>query len=564
MKNLPLNPIDVSGLEVYANPFNVRRDLHIFVDYIRRRNVKRSRRQNDLPKADKNRLAKLLSDPDAAKTLKEYGEAPWIDAVDYLALQMGFIKYDTEGIYAGYTSYAPSYPDNYIEFQAQNYEKFLALSLAEQEHWILERLVNEGSNEFYSDSIVGQLDGFSTRGSATGVMPTLDFPEIRWFLLDILNHCQGGVWYSVASLVQYLKANHPYFLIPKNPKSQGSRWRKPEPVSRYGNFYESKKSRWDREIEIPDDAPDGFERVEGRYVERFLEGIPLLLQYVDVAYSKPKKKLYPLLNVLRAFRVSAHFLRLMSGQTAPPKVTILPNFEIHVEAAFYPVNTLRQLESLADLTADDQVAILKLNRKKVTARAAEDDTLDIPALLQALSGRELPKNVRREVEEWAGRSNAFTLYSGFGLFEGNAALPAGQEVEKIAPRLKIIRSPATVFAQLEKAEQVPLLIPHPADKLKAMPKGVRSRFRSQSAIAAAKPKKKKARLLLQRETAITLRFPSAKSLEAYRRAMIEARCPITVNQDNLSLTYSKRHQSLASQALKTMRQTYQIKIEDVV
>ena len=47
-----------------------------------------------------------------------------------------------------------------------------------------------------------------------------------------------------------------------------------------------------------------FERVEGRFVERFLEGIPLALGYVDVAYSDEKDTVFPSINKLQAFRVT--------------------------------------------------------------------------------------------------------------------------------------------------------------------------------------------------------------------------------------------------------------------
>jgi hypothetical protein len=62
---------------------------------------------------------------------------------------------------------------------------------------------------------------------------------------------------------------------------------------RYGNFHESKEA-WGHEIDIRERDPDSFERVEGRYVERFLEGIPLVLRYVDVAYArKPPGQFIP-------------------------------------------------------------------------------------------------------------------------------------------------------------------------------------------------------------------------------------------------------------------------------
>ena len=76
----------------------------------------------------------------------------------------------------------------------------------------------------------------------------------------------------MASLVEYLKKNHRYFLIPKKPQFKNDYVRK---NGRYQNFRESERP-WGKEIEINESAPDAFDRVEGRYVERFLEGIPNL------------------------------------------------------------------------------------------------------------------------------------------------------------------------------------------------------------------------------------------------------------------------------------------------
>ncbi|MEW5961430.1 MAG: hypothetical protein AB1801_27240, partial [Chloroflexota bacterium] len=274
MSDIELTPIEVENLNVFVNPCDVRKDLHTYLDYIRSREVKRSHRSNDLPKSDLQRLAKLMTDPEAVDGLKESGEAPWVEYIDELALQLGFVSYDTKGVYAGYTSAEPSFPDNYIEFRAGPYEEFLALSLAEQEHWLLEHLMNDkaaSASEFFSRSPLGWLDRFPSWGSATGIIPALDFPEARWFLLDLLNRCQGGMWYSTASLVQYLKTEHPYFLIPRQLPLPKNKWERP--ATRYGNFHESEYSAWGHEIDISESDPDAFERVEGRYVERFLENI---------------------------------------------------------------------------------------------------------------------------------------------------------------------------------------------------------------------------------------------------------------------------------------------------
>jgi len=190
------------------------------------------------------------------------------------------------------------------------------------------------------------LDFFYQWGSATGLMPTLKFPEVRQFLLNLLKDCAPGQWYSTESLIAYLKANHPHFLIPHNvPKTD--KWGKT--ITRYGNFYEGKDSWVHNEKPIPDNAPDGFERVEGRYVERFLEGIPLTMRFVDVAYNPaPYKGLLPTRGMLKAFRVSERFLNLMNGQESQPRLTVQPNFDVIVESDFYPTKIIQQIAALGE------------------------------------------------------------------------------------------------------------------------------------------------------------------------------------------------------------------------
>ncbi|MGO9468015.1 MAG: hypothetical protein ACLQVF_28105 [Isosphaeraceae bacterium] len=216
-----LESIDVASLDVATALPDLRRDLHVFVDFVRAREVKRSHRGNALSKVDAKRLAKLLSDPDAVREVDEEGSSAWIDFVDEVALRLGFIYYDTEGEYAGYSSQERSFPDNYIEFRAKPYEQFLEAKAAKQESTLLESLVRQGqgsASEFYSQSVLGRLDGFSRWGSALGVMPTIDFAAVRRFLLGLLAECPSDQWLSTSSLVEHLKKHHRYFLIPARPR----------------------------------------------------------------------------------------------------------------------------------------------------------------------------------------------------------------------------------------------------------------------------------------------------------------------------------------------------------
>jgi len=459
MSEMKLKQIDVKGLKVFTNPCDLRKDLHLFVDYVRNRDVKRSTRGNGLPKVDAKRLAKLISDPSALEEVEDYGRSRWLDYVDEIALNLGFVSYDTEGQYLGYSSKERSYPDNYIEIDEKEYNSFLALTLQGQENLLVESLVGKYEachNEFFETGVMGTLDTFDSFGCATGVLPLLNFDKSRIFLLEIIKRCQAGVWYSVASLVQYLKSEHPYFLIPEKPRY---RHQSDRSASRYKNFRERKKDSWGHRFEIDTKDSNAFERVEGRYVERFLEGIPLTLGYVDLAYGESKyKERKPSLNLLRAFKVSEGFQRFMEGNIPDPRVTVQPNFEIHVESEFYPAGILTKLNSLSDTLSSDTVTILKLNKKKVSAELANDDSLDVVSLLYELSDSDLPQNVLTELEEWVGHSEVFTLYHGFGLLEGDPDLIQAKPftVKSITPTLSIVKKTGRSFCQAGRSGTGPL------------------------------------------------------------------------------------------------------------
>ncbi|MBS1254182.1 MAG: hypothetical protein MAG451_03239 [Anaerolineales bacterium] len=560
-----LTTTDVADLGVFPNPCDLRRDLHTFIDYVQEREVKRLVRTNDLSKADSRRLAKLVSDPQAEDEVEETGTSYWVDYVDGLALKLGFVSYDTKGEYAGYTSRSPSFHDNYIQFNAENYQQFLDASLAEQERRLLRVLLDVedgGASELYRTGILGRLRGFPSWGSATGVVPTLDFPQVRRFLLNLLpQECEVGTWYSTPSLVQYLKANHRFFLIPEKPKYK-SKWDREK--GRYGNFHESERA-WGREIDIPEDAPDAFERVEGRYVERFLESIPHVLDYVEVAYdSEPYEGVYPPINHLKAFRITSRLPQVVQGDVPEPKVTVQPNFEVYVESQFYSANVLNCLTPLAELISEDILTVLKLQKEKVAAQLAKDENLDVVALLTRLSAQEVPRNVIRELREWTVHSEKFTLYQDFALLEGDEDLPAADPftVERIAPNLRIVRSPEALFTRLEEAALVPLRIKHAGSALHPLPEGARTVFPKKTEVVKPKPKPKEP-MLLRRETTIRFHFPNSKSLNQFRKALLDRRCPAEVDKDNLTLTFSKRYQSEVEKVIKALAEDYVIRIEDV-
>ncbi len=560
---MQIDRMDVSKSDVQACTADLRRDLHVFVDYVRDRSVKRGHRDNLLSKADAKRLAKLLSYQPTAEEQEDDEYSAWMGFVDHTALQLGFVKYDTEGEYAGYTSSSKSYPDNFITFSAQNYQRFLALKAAKQEATLLDLLLGRQQgdhNEFYTISPLGRLDRFPYWGSATGVMPLLDFAAARRFLLALLAKCPTGQWLSTASLVRYLKQNHRYFLIPEKPRFK-SEWDKKQ--GRYGNFSE-RKSEWGKGIEIAESDEDAFERVEGRYVERFLEGIPLSLGYVEVAYAqKTSQTLHPSRGCLQAFRVSDRLRRALDGTIQEPRVTVTPSFDLYVQAETYPASVLTELRPLCELVSDDTSIVLKLNKQNVAAARAADPKLDVVALLRKRAGGELPANVVRELSEWAQHGEKFVLYADCCVLEADADVKAADPftIEHAAPGIRLVHSPGKLFEQLERQELMPLHIKHGESALTHLPKSVRTRFPKKTA-RQSEPRPAKTPVTLTRVTRIQLVCPNREFLDRLCQLLADAKCPAEADRRNLSLAYSKQHEPAVNSAVKALGNEYQIKIED--
>lgn len=567
MTEIKFTHFDVAGLTIASNSCDLRRDLHQFVNYVAERTVKRSHRGNAISKTDCIRLAKLMNNPLVVDEVREHGCSQWLDYVDTMAFTLGFVHYDTEGEYVGYSSAELSFPDNYIEVEEKCYQAFLVKSPQDQEQQILNALIDNYSysdNEFFTESPFSILDGFGRNGCGTAILPTLNFAKSRRILLDVLTECQTDVWYSSASLIQYLKVNHPFFLIPKKP--QIVKVKKSAEVDRYTNFVEHRGDRWNNATIISEKSPDSFERVEGRYVERFLERMPFDLGYVEVAYgAKQDPDLFPALDQLKAFRVKPLFLKVMQQQIPSPTVTVQPNFEIHVDCTIYPGQVMAELTPLTDIIAEDTAIILKLQKKKVAAQLVKNKNLDVVAILQHLSAKALPQNVVIELEEWEGHSETFTLYDGFSLWEGDCPTTAAGKfaVEQLAATLRIVRSPNKLFDHLEKAELVPMRIKHGDHSLHFMPASAKTVFPKQAANKpAAKPTRKK--VILKKEVMITLYFPAKELLEIFRHDLLMVHCLIEVDQIKQSITFPQKYESEIKKTISRIKPDYQVRLQDMV
>ncbi len=566
-----LTPLDPTGLNIFSNDRDLLRDVFTYFDYVRERSVKRMTRTNEIPRGDMVRIAKLLEIDPPEKDNWKYARPHWIDFIDSIALRLQLVSYDLKGEYRGYSSSEPSFVDNYIADNATHLQKFLELTPAVQEKRILEALLHPqsereyGINEFYQTGALGILDSFYSRGCATGLMPTLKFPEIRQFLLDVLKNCPPGQWFSTESLIAYLKTHHPYFLIPQNALKVDKWGGK---INRYGNFYEGEDNWHYNEKPIPDDAPDGFERVEGRYVERFLEHIPLLMRFVEVAYDpKPYAGLVPSRGTLKAFRVNERFLRLMKGEKTTPKVTIQPNFDVVIESDFYPAVAIRQIAALGELVSSPSsghgayVGIFQLKKTAVAAQQARQPDLDVITLLKNLSGRDLPSNVQIELDEWAGHADQFTLYEGFSLLEA-ADLPLEAEkfvAEKISSTLRLIRSPEAVFSTLETLGHVPVRIQHPGKEFTPVAESATSVFPKETAWVEA-PKTARA-VKVSRVVTVSYQFPDAESFDSIQKMLAELRCPFQSDPRTRVVSIQKKEQAKFDEALQKLADDFAIEIE---
>jgi len=556
--------LDETGLtDIAKHVPDLRKDLHVFVTYISNRTVKRSVRENNLSKPNLKRLAKLMSDTFAISNVDEYGESDWIDFIDRLALRLNFIDYDTQGDYVGYTSTSPSFPDNYIEFNEKSYNAFIKKSLQEQEQMIFDSLVeaySSSGNEFYTCNALSRLDRFGCRGCATGVMPFLDFGKIRRRIFDHLKHYTPGVWYSTASLIRRMKDLDPYFLIPEKPQYK---YKNDKKQGRYCNFFESKYGGYEPTVNPTD--PDAFERVEGRYIERFLEYTPLCMGYVELAYEKKQQTdIYPSMGQVKGFKLTEQFFRFSNGAIAEPKVTILPNHEIHIESASYPVNMIDRLNPFGQMMSEDKICVMKLDKKRIIDFMVENEGFDVKEFLDQISATPLPPNIVTELSEWAGQSDVFVLYDTCGLLEGKSPSLLANDflVEKITRDLCLVSSPEKVLEKLEIAARAPVEIRHNNTKLSQPPNGVSSKYLKKFS-KKQKPIVKE-QVVLKQKTFVTLYFQKTHILEIFTKALVKGKCPIEVNKERLTISYGSGDKKKVTAILKDLRKNYNIKIEDVL
>lgn len=466
-----------------------------FIDYVLKRDVKRSHRENRIPKSDLKRLVKVLQPPQILRET-EPTEGYWAEWISDLARKLGLISYDTEGIYAGYSSVDTSFPDNYIGVNIPKVERYMRSSSSERERAILNVLISENKNEFHRASLLGSQDRFDYWGSGVNAASRMKLPAIRRRLLQILAGYEPGKVIPFEEFVQRIKTTEPDLIIAS--KAELDEWKKQETHfhgtrksrNKYDSFLEYRLEEkedglhqiWDSKKEINEKEADAFERVEGRYLAFFLEEIPVLMHFVRLHYSRNDRYMvsHPPTGIIQSFMVNENLRGILKGSSPDldrVTVTVLPDFTLIVEAPLYPDREIAQLTPYTTPVSEDRhLTTLRIDRKKtVESLAADPSTPSLLTVLDELTDR-IPQNVSHEVGEWTNLADRFVIYEEAGLLEFTDSRKKPSETivgnlrksvwSKASTRFTILRSPEEVFRELEELEQVPAKVRHPDNALR--------------------------------------------------------------------------------------------------
>ncbi len=581
----PLPAAGLAGLEQHlAGVVNLRRDVYRFVDFARREDIKRSHRDNDIPRGPAAKLSKLLSWAGEAAYVQAYNSGFWSHYVADVARDLGLVNFDVKGVYAGYSSNEPSFPDNHVTVDAKGFASWLETPPLEKERRILEVLTKGQDNEFLHDATLFSGEPrFGIWGSALGPLSRMKLPAVRQRLLNILADLPVGVWLSVVSLIEYVKTTaRDAILSPdlkREPPSEYEVMRArrgtkvPEKfVDLYQNFTESPDDRWsgDKPRPITEQTPDAFERVEGRYLQYFLQEIPYLCGFVDLALAKlPAKHEYgkPVMDRVRAFRLTARLAQVVRGDVALNRVsiTVLPDFHVIVEAPSWPDRELDRLAALCvTLKEDGPVHHLKIDRKQVVGwAAAQRDGASANTLFETLSGRPLPGNVSSELDAWCGHAEKLTVLENVAVVElrGPDADAVRGELGKLvvdrgSKGFVVTADPDRTVAVLEQRQRVPRVVTHGKVHFTACDGLLGAPARSVRHAVPAPPPRRRAKVAL--EDLVGVRTDDPKLLAALREALDTAKCWCDALRDGNVLLVRARDLAVMRAALRRLADRFEV------
>lgn len=482
----PLPPSALKGLELHpASAVDLRRDLYLFVDFVRREGLKRAHRSNGIPKGPALKLAKLLSWAGEPGAIERDGEGDWSNYISDVARELGLVSFDVEGSYAGYSSNEPSFPDNHVTVNDNHFDTWLSSSPLKKERAILDKLVETAPSEFFNEPQLFHWEPrFDSWGSETGPHSRMTFPPVRKRLLELLAALPTGEWLPMEALIQHVKTTaRAAILSPdlkRRPTGEKSAWNprlgktvRAERDDLYQNFQEISNMNSRSEV-LTEATADVYERVEGRYLQYFLQGIPYQCGFVDLALVKLGTRSHsdtlPLERV-RAFRLAPKLAQVLRGDPSLDRVsvTVLADFNVIVEAPSWPDRELDQLNRYCLPVKEEwPTHALRIDRKRVlTWVAAHPEAPPIAPALQALTARALPGNVAAELDAWSGHAEKLTVLKDVTLVEllGPDADAVRAELGKLVlaespTGFAVTRDAERTVAVLEQRQRAPRVVAH--------------------------------------------------------------------------------------------------------
>lgn len=580
-----LDQIDLS-----PEDFNIRRDLMAFVHYAWERDIKRSHRENLIPKSDLKRLIKILQPPEILRDL-EPTEGHWAEWISELARNLGLISYDIKGSYIGYHSTEPAFPDNYIAVNELMFKEYMELKPSDKERTILKALIHHNKNEFHFPSLLGTQGRFDGWGSGVNAASRMDLPSIRQRLLEMLADYEPGKIIPFEKFVQRIKTTEPDLII--NSKAEQAYQKKiknrfaekPKEHNKYECFLEHRiktnedvfyRNREGRK-EINEKDLDAFERVEGRYLAFFLEEIPVLMQFVRLQYhhSKNDCMIPPPAGIIQSFTVHEKLRSIIQKRSSNfdrVTVTVLPDYTVIVEAPLYPDRELAQLDPFTKhVSTDKHVTTLRIDRKKtVDYLAANPSTPTLRIVLDEMVDK-IPPNVAHEIDSWTNMADRFVIYEEVGLLEFTDSKNNPSESlenhldkliwEKASSRFAILHDPEDAFQMIEKLEQVPIKIKHSKNTLRQeLLRHSSAGNRSGSGKGKRKKPLEKAKLI---EIAfVAYRVENKKLLTALTKHLCDAGInPVLIDNSNCIITVPDAARSHIRASLKKLSDLFEIEVK---
>lgn len=532
IKTIP-SDIIMGQYQVEINPTHLRRDIYRFMNYLFEYGLQRSHRGNAIPKGPAKRLAKILSFEKEMSYVEKSDQGYWSDFISKLARDMGLVDFDIKGKYIGYSSSSPSYPDNFILPKKEAWQKYLASRSLDKE-WAIWKVIEAiTGHEFYSSPIwpFPFEDRFDGTGSAINAAPKMDLAKVRSSLFTLLSQLEPNLWYSVSDLVAYLKVNYPNLILDHQKRDRYTK------ENIYYCFFEHTvkdgKKEW-KEQEIKEGSSEAFERVEGRYLTFFLEGIPFLMGLVNLAYEKDfVPTVSPPYGHLKAFAVTPK-LQAVYGRDSSynqVKITIQANHEVIVQYSGYAEAQFQFFRKYGWVIKDDQSLVFRLDKKMIADRVAEGENIkDIMAAFTNLSNFPIPQNIITEMQAWASQGEKITLYRQYSLLEiekkrlkeiAQLDQQILDEVEKeISPHLFLIKNGESLFKYLESQGFLPQKLQH-NQKAFIYSQETHSVLKSRSAVKKPKPA---CELAMQELTALFCDRPEILAQVAEQMKKMEITC----------------------------------------